>query len=291
MLTITRPKPKVFVVMPMGEGFTNVEDAIKETVESLGAQFIRADTDTVPEGTNDILRKTHDSIKEANVVIADRTGNRPNVLYEIGFTRAYEKLLLTLSQDRDTPFNLRHVHHTFYSENNLPKLKADMREPLRQRLESSKTSPFGIFVHGESVPEWLEEKEVPVIKVDRKGQTAFKLSASLHNSSPRILPPNFYAYLYTYTDCALTPLRFEGDFGFDASVLKPEKKRLPDMDREVLEYRLNVALPALPSGASERLEVTFEVKKGYKGKAETFLVRECTDTRQFNFIFKLKVLL
>jgi hypothetical protein len=289
MLTIPRPKPKVFVIMPMGEDFTNVEDAIREVVESLGAQYIRADTVTSPEDAADILLKTHNSIKEANVVIADRTGNRPNVMYELGFTRAYAKLLLTLSQDHDIPFNLKHVHHNFYEANNLPKLKANMREPLRQALEMSKTSPFGIFVHGTKVPEWLEEKDAPVIEVGEKGQIRFKLMASLHNYSRRILPPNFFAYLYTYTDCPVAPRKFKGDFGFNATVLGAEKKSLPDVDREVLEYRLNIALPALPSGASERLEVFFQVGKGYEGTAEPFLVRVCTDTRQFNFNFKLKV--
>lgn len=290
MLTIPRPKPKVFVIMPMGEDFTNVEGAIKEVIEGLGADYVRADTVTSLEDAADVLLKTHNSIIEANVIIADTTGKRPNVLYEIGFTRAYNKLFLTISQDRDLPFNMRHVHHIFYSKDNLPKLKADMREPLGLGLEKSKSSPFFISVAGRRVPEWLEEKEVPVVEVDCKGGREFMLRASLNNHSKRILPPNFFAYLYTHTGCPIAPLRFTGEFGFNANVLEPEQKVLPGIDRDVLEYRLNVALPALPSGASQRLEVFFRVGEEYGGAEEFFLVRVCTDTRQFNFQFKLKVL-
>ena len=291
MLTIPRPKPKVFVIMPMGEDFTNVEDAIREVVESLGAEYIRADTITHLADAADILLKTHNCIKEANVVIADMTGNRPNVMYEFGFTRAYEKLFLTISQDHDHPFNMSHVEHNFYSKDNLPNFKANIRERLRRALEQSKTSPFFISVAGKRIPEWLEVEEVPVVEVDEKGKSEFMLRASLNNHSKWILPPNFFAYIYTYTNCPIAPLRFTGEFGFNANVLEPERKTIPGIDREVQEYRLNVALPALPSGASQRLEVFFQVDECYSGTEEFFLVRVCTDTRQFNFIFKLKVLL
>lgn len=55
------------------------------------------------------------AIKQADFVIADITGQNPNVLFELGLAVASKKLVLLVSQDsKDVPFDMRHQHVFVY---------------------------------------------------------------------------------------------------------------------------------------------------------------------------------
>jgi hypothetical protein len=81
------------------------EAAVKAS-NSLGVSVEVVRPDQLRTGTA-ILRSIRDWIEQADVVIADVSGNSPNVLWETGFAQAYGKKVLLLSEDTgDVPFDL-----------------------------------------------------------------------------------------------------------------------------------------------------------------------------------------
>ncbi|MEJ2251158.1 MAG: hypothetical protein P8Y70_18145 [Candidatus Lokiarchaeota archaeon] len=77
---------RIFMLMPFDNNLSEIyKESIKKPLEELGHRVSRAD---------DIFRSTPimddviNSIKRADIIIADLTGRNPNVFYELG--RAHE---------------------------------------------------------------------------------------------------------------------------------------------------------------------------------------------------------
>jgi hypothetical protein len=75
--------------------------------------------------TFNIADSIHRKIRESSLIIADLTGNNPNVLNEIGIAQAFGKplLLVTQGDPKKAPFNVRHLEIRQYDENNSLALK------------------------------------------------------------------------------------------------------------------------------------------------------------------------
>lgn len=104
-----------FVLMPFDSRFDDIyKFGIKEPAGHLGVLAERVDEQIYSEG---ILDRIYRQIELADVIIADMTGQNPNVFYEVGYAHAKGKLciLLTSSAD-DIPFDLKHRRHIVYSE-------------------------------------------------------------------------------------------------------------------------------------------------------------------------------
>jgi hypothetical protein len=104
-------RPQCFVAMPYSEhSVPNVFATIRTAVENCGYQVIRVDQERF---AGSILERIWDQIRQADLFLADLTGNNPNVLYELGIAHAFNKpsLLITYSADghvpEETPFDLR----------------------------------------------------------------------------------------------------------------------------------------------------------------------------------------
>ena len=131
-------KPVAFMVMPFGPEDLQIvyDDFVKPVVEfKCGLTCVRGDD---MFGSDVIIENVLAAICEAKVVIADLTGQNPNVFYEVGVAHAIGAPVLLLTQSlSDVPFDLRHrrVLVYEYSPRGCKRLESHLEEHLRQILE------------------------------------------------------------------------------------------------------------------------------------------------------------
>jgi hypothetical protein len=107
-----------FFIMPFGPVLHYFYLYLKHHIETnYPFQVIRADEKVL---TKPMLDKITDMIKEAEVIIADCSGLRPNVLYELGIAHALNKkvILLSHSEPEQAPSDIRHFEFIFYKLDN-----------------------------------------------------------------------------------------------------------------------------------------------------------------------------
>src|SRR3954454_10194145 len=99
-------KQFVFVLMPFDVDFDDIyklgiKGAVSEFQDLLAE---RVDEQIYREG---ILERIYRQIEVADIIVADMSGQNPNVFYEVGYAHAKQKLciLLTATAD-DIPFDL-----------------------------------------------------------------------------------------------------------------------------------------------------------------------------------------
>ncbi len=126
-------KAFAFVLMPFSKEFDDVyQIGIKETAQSLGILAERVDEQIYREG---ILERVYRQIDLADIIIADMSGQNPNVFYEVGYAHAKDKLciLLTSCVD-DIPFDLKHKRHIVYGKS-ISHLKAQLYKDITWALD------------------------------------------------------------------------------------------------------------------------------------------------------------
>lgn len=126
---VTKSK-SAFVCMPFSREFTDVyELGIKPVLKAAGFNPVRADE--IQHNTG-ILSVIYDQIASAHVLIADLSGQNPNVYYETGYAHGMGKEVVLLTQDiNDIPFDLRGLNHIHY-EGQITILK----QKLEKRIKS-----------------------------------------------------------------------------------------------------------------------------------------------------------
>lgn len=127
----SRVAGKVFVAMPFSihEGGFNVWDQLLVPLEKdLSLELIRADRQLAAHGVVDQV--FHD-IASSELVVADLTGNNPNVYYEVGLAHALgiETLLLLRIND-GIPFNVSHLQIIHCDPTDLAKAQEDIRRAI-----------------------------------------------------------------------------------------------------------------------------------------------------------------
>ena len=121
-----------FVLMPFRDELLPVyEDHIAPTVRRLGLQCLRADGIF---SNRPIMDDVLESVKRASVVISDLTDGNPNVFYETGICHALGKRVILISQEREIPFDLRHLRQIRYGFT--PRGMKKFEENLRLTLET-----------------------------------------------------------------------------------------------------------------------------------------------------------
>jgi hypothetical protein len=137
-----QPKHFAFVLMPFDAAF---DDVYKLGIKGAVAQFDdllaeRVDEQIYREG---ILERIYRQIEVADIIIADMTGQNPNVFYEVGYAHAKGKLCILLtSKAADIPFDLKHQRHIVYG-GSLVTLKRELGKELewaRGEIEKQRAS-------------------------------------------------------------------------------------------------------------------------------------------------------
>ncbi len=134
--TAADAKQSCFVIMPFQEPITSYyTHIIKPAVVEAGLVCVRADEITKPGA---IIEQIWTGIQNAAVCVAELTGQRPNVMYELGLAHAVRKPVVSLVQTMDDiPFDLKHLRHIVYSTSIVSwevKLRTDLKSMLMAAL-------------------------------------------------------------------------------------------------------------------------------------------------------------
>jgi len=126
-----------FVLMPFDPAFDDLyRFGIKEPAEQLGILAERIDEQIYSEG---ILERIYRQIDLADIIIADMSGQNPNVFYEVGYAHAKSKLCILLTKDAsDIPFDLKHRRHVVHGAS-IARLKASLLDELKWAVNEIET--------------------------------------------------------------------------------------------------------------------------------------------------------
>ena len=153
-----------FVIAPIGEPGTDtrtrsdqvLEHIIRPVVESCGYKAVRADEIAEPGIiTNQIIRHVVDD----PLVIADLTGQNPNVFYELAIRHATRKpLVQIINKVEDIPFDVGSMRTIPVDHQNLDSVEEAKSEIKRQiqsleKSSSSLESPISVALEGRSIDE------------------------------------------------------------------------------------------------------------------------------------------
>lgn len=103
-----------FVLMPFETAFDPVYEAIRAGAEDAKLHCQRADK---VRDNQALIEKIKKAIHKAGIIVADITGDNPNVFYEVGYAHGLGKecILVTQTRSEEVPFDLRHLEHIGYS--------------------------------------------------------------------------------------------------------------------------------------------------------------------------------
>jgi hypothetical protein len=143
-----QPKHFAFVLMPFDKPF---DDVYKLGIKGAVAQFDgliaeRVDEQIYREG---ILERIYRQIEVADIIIADMTGQNPNVFYEVGYAHAKGKLCILLTSNAaDIPFDLKHQRHVVYGKS-IVTLRLELEKEItwaREEIEKQRRSDLKVTV-------------------------------------------------------------------------------------------------------------------------------------------------
>ncbi|MFL6208850.1 MAG: hypothetical protein ACJ74W_08375 [Pyrinomonadaceae bacterium] len=121
-----------FVLMPFDAKFGDIYNiGIKEAASQVGIAANRLDEQLFTEGMMDRIYRQIDA---ADIIIADMSGQNPNVFYEVGYAHAKDKFCILLTRDtKDIPFDLKHRRHIEYGDS-----ISHLRQELVKNLQWAK---------------------------------------------------------------------------------------------------------------------------------------------------------
>jgi hypothetical protein len=132
------PQPSIFVVMPFKTPWANnvydtIGQACREVAKTIsGLTWQRADDIASPGRVTD---QVVISILNADLIIAEVTGNNPNVMFELGYADAAKKPIVVLNQAvDDSPFDIKDWRQINYSSDKLAAARDELVSFIRGGL-------------------------------------------------------------------------------------------------------------------------------------------------------------
>lgn len=270
-----------FVLMPFDKAFDDIYKlGIKETATTLGILAERVDEQFYQEG---ILERIYRQIELADLIVADMTGQNPNVFYEVGYAHAKGKLCILLTQKaEDIPFDLKHHRHIVYGMS-IGELRTQLAEEIawaKSQIDTIRSSRIKVTLKDAS---GLLEKS----KFIASGTVNFKID--LHNETSN-------------TSAEIDAIYFYSSKGW---ILRQDGKECPSTDSDLPDFparhfltspvrRLNKKSWAQVKFSAKRV-LAFaskgqELKDSYRLTGKS-LIRLVTVEGNFDYEFPLDVLL
>lgn len=126
-------KHQALVLMPFAAEFDDLYRAVKEVFTGLGFACERMDE---LQYVGDVVVKLYEKLAESEFIIADITGNNPNVFYEMGYADALEKTVIILKhQSSEAPFDVRVRRLLVYDD--LTQLKGGLTTMVKALIKDS----------------------------------------------------------------------------------------------------------------------------------------------------------
>lgn len=203
-----------FVLMPFSNEFDDIyKMGIKETAISLDIKAERVDEQIYQEG---ILERIYRQIDAADIIIADMSGQNPNVFYEVGYAHAKEKTCILLTKNsEDIPFDLKHHRHIVY-DGSISKL----RDALANDLNWAKSQIENVRNSRVKVKLSKLYGNLETTKYAAKAEIDFKID--LHNDSSN-------------TSAEIEAIYFYSTKGWN---LKQDKKDCPNTESDMPDFNL-----------------------------------------------------
>lgn len=120
LLEIAVERSKCFVLMSFHKDFEVVYGEIKKALSENGYACSRADE--LGRGGKPIMATILNGIVASHFVIADLTGQNPNVFYELGVAHSFkdpQNIILIAQSVNDIPFDIRHLNTIIYKPDNI----------------------------------------------------------------------------------------------------------------------------------------------------------------------------
>jgi hypothetical protein len=123
------PPPACFLAMPYGPSwFEQVRDVVKKAAEATGYMFDIASDIATP---GNIMQQVWNSVRAAQVVVADLTGLNANVMYELGVAHALGKPTILITQNAaELPFDVRGMRWHAYNLSAIDQLQSSLQGSL-----------------------------------------------------------------------------------------------------------------------------------------------------------------
>ncbi len=183
-------KPFAFVLMPFSSEFDDIYKlGIKSAADEVGILAERVDEQTFSET---ILERIYRQIDVADMIIADMTGQNPNVFYEVGLCHSKNKLCVLLTQNtNDIPFDLKHHRHIVYG-GKISELKSKLIDDLnwlKDEVGKKKSEIFAVT---------LKRCEGFLAKDDWRAVGEMDLELEIHNNGQSRSPEIEAIYFHTH---------------------------------------------------------------------------------------------
>lgn len=202
-----------FVLIPFSKKFDDIyKMGIKETANLLDIKAERVDEQIFQEG---ILEHIYRQIEAADIIIADMSGQNPNVFYEVGFAHAKEKLCILLTNNsEDIPFDLKHHRHIVYHDS-----ISDLREMLSRDLDWARSQVEDVRNSRIQVKLRKLSGNLEIDHLFTKAEVSFKIDMYNESSSPSSEIEAIY--LYSQKDWTV----------------KQDGKECPSTDSDLLDFK------------------------------------------------------
>lgn len=207
---MTDYKPFAFVLMPFSAGFSDIyKFGIKQVAEENGIVAERVDEQHFSET---ILERVYRQIENSDFVIAEMTGQNPNVFYEVGYAHAKGKLCALITQSAtDIPFDLKHHPHVIY-DGSIEDLKYKLGPKLVWMKKETKKK------QSETITATIKADSGLLEKNDFQHRGVFDFTLNLKNNSSQRSPEIEAIYLKTKNNWRLYVNKTECPSDLDEAV-------------------------------------------------------------------------